>query len=72
MSFKTIDEKVKFLNKIVKGTLGITHFSEWELSSYMNNSVFRCEGSIGHVHAKGFEECIDKAIQFVWGKIANG
>lgn len=72
MSFKTVDEKIKFLNKLSGGTLGITHYIEWELNAYMYGSVFCFDGLVGHVRANGFEECIDKAVQLVWEEIANG
>jgi hypothetical protein len=72
MNFKTIDEKIKFLNMVSGGTLGITHYTEWELSSYADGSLFRQKGIVGHVCAKGFEGCIDKAIQLVLEEVANG
>ena len=72
MSFKTIEEKVTFLNKLCKGTLGMTHYTDWELNSYMFGSLFCFDGVIGHVFGETLTECIDEAVRLVWEAISNG
>ena len=56
-----IGTKVMILNDLTDGTLGMTFYGEWVLTSYGSNSLFSMEGSIGHIEAKGFSECINKA-----------
>lgn len=72
MSFKTIEEKVMFLNKLCKGTLGIVCYTEWELNSYAFGSLFCYDGLIGHVIGGTVTECINEALRLVWEEIDNG
>ena len=72
MSFKTVEEKIMFLNKLVGGTLGVVHYTDWELNSYASSSLFACEGIIGHVCMPSFTGCIDKAFHLIKEAIGNG
>lgn len=59
----TLTEKITYLNDLVDETLTIIHYTEWELSSYGENSMFRRNGHPGPVRAKSFSACIDKALE---------
>jgi hypothetical protein len=63
MNFKTLEEKINFLNKITGETLCIAHYSNWCLSSYGENTLFLYNGYAGNIRAKSFSECVDKAYQ---------
>lgn len=56
-----LSEKIVFLDDFTFKTLTITHFTEWELSSYEENSAFCQNGQFGPVRAKSFSACINKA-----------
>ena len=53
-----IEEMVEEINKAVNGTLSITHFVNWELSSYRDHSLFAI--SEDKIAAKSFKELIEK------------
>jgi hypothetical protein len=72
MIFKTLGEKITFLNKLVKGSLCMTCYAEWELGSYASDSLFCVDGVTGHVRGKNVTECVDKALRLAWEKIDNG
>jgi hypothetical protein len=40
MSKLSLDKKIELINKYCKETLSITHYSEWELSSYGKGTLF--------------------------------
>lgn len=72
MSFKTVEEKITFLNKLVEGTLCMICYTKWELSSYASDSLFCVDGVIGHVPGRNITECADEALRLVWEEMGNG
>jgi hypothetical protein len=72
MNLETLKRKIDFLNELTEGTLSITHYCTWCLSSYGIGSPFLFDGSVGHVRASNFMECIDKAFQAVGEAMRNG
>lgn len=67
-----LEEKIEFLDSLVDGTLAVTHFYEWEVASYGQDSMFGLGGLVGRVHAKGLAECVNKALDLVREEITNG
>jgi hypothetical protein len=71
MIFNGLTTKITFLNSVVDETLSITHYTEWDLSSYKDGSLFNsARGCIGHIRAPSFAECVDKAFRLAIG-VAN-
>ena len=56
-----IEEMVEEMNKAVDGTLSIAHFTDWELSSYRDHSLFAI--SKDKIAAKSFKELIEKGYE---------
>lgn len=56
------EEKIEAINIACEGSVSITHFMKWELSSYKVGSLF---GTGRYVKADSFIELIDKAYDIV-------
>lgn len=63
----TSSEKVVLLNNFTDKTLSITHFTEWELSSYGKDSAFRRNGQFGPIRSKSFAGCVNMAFELAGG-----
>ena len=62
----TLSEKIEFLDKLCDGTLTITHFVGWELSSYGDDSLLSYNANrIGPVKSATFAQCVDEAMEKV-------
>lgn len=65
-------EKIALLNKLSGGTLCITHYTQWTIGSYGNNSLFKSQkGCNGFVYAPDFTECVNKAYRLAGEEMAN-
>lgn len=57
-----LEDKIEALDKAVDNTLFITHYKDWELSSYGEHSLFSLVYPLGHsVKAQSFTGLINKA-----------
>jgi hypothetical protein len=68
-----ISQKVEKINKEVKGSLSITHYLKWELSSYEVGTFFNVEEPFykendGNLKAETFEDLINKAYKLLFKK----
>lgn len=72
MNYKTLERKIDFLNELTGGTLSISHYCTWCLSSYGIDSPFLFDGPVGHVRAPSFRECINRAFRAAGEVLRNG
>lgn len=57
-----LSKMVEEINLAVNGTIMITHYVDWELSSYKDQSLFYCSNRI---QASSFKEVIEKGYEKV-------
>lgn len=65
----TLTQKIEKLDEACYQSLGFQHFSTgWEVSSFRKGSPLEIERLHPHISGKTFEEVVNKAYQFVFGK----